>query len=86
MTSLWLGAGPFDAPGVPAINTWLGALPGATVGSLNLTVLQSPDHQNVITLAVPEPSTWAMLLAGVAIIFAGQIRRADRRASPALPG
>ena len=46
--------------------TWLNALPG-TVDKFNVQVLESLGHQDVVfaTPAVPEPSTYALMAAGL---------------------
>jgi len=49
-------------------------VPGATDWTLNLNGMQAGD-QFAITVAVPEPETYAMLLAGVAVVGAVARRR-----------
>lgn len=46
---------------------WLGNL--GTVSNVNVSLLASPDHQDfLVTTPVPEPSTYAMLLAGLGLL------------------
>jgi len=46
---------------------WLGNL--GTVSNVNVLLLASPDHQDfLVTTPVPEPSTYAMLLAGLGLL------------------
>jgi len=60
--------------------SWLGGL-GGVGNNANLMVLESPGHQDQIFAApVPEPSTYAMLAAGLlGIGFVARRRTADRR-------
>ena len=43
--------------------TWLAGL-GSGVGQ-SITVIESPDHQDVIFAPVPEPSTYMLMVAGL---------------------
>lgn len=57
-------------------STWLDSL-GSHTASVNLHVLESGEHQDVVYAApVPEPSTYALLLAGLTAVTASARRRA----------
>lgn len=60
-------------------SSWLGALGGVT-NSANLMVLESPGHQDQIFAApVPEPSTYALMAAGLLGMGFFARRRAPRQ-------
>jgi len=54
---------------------WLGNL--GTVSDVNVSLLASPDHQDfLVTAPVPEPSTYAMLVAGLGLLgWAGRRKK-----------
>ena len=59
-------------------SSWLGGLGGVT-NSANLMVLESPGHQDQIFAApVPEPSTYALMAAGLLGMGFFARRRAPR--------
>jgi len=61
-------------------SSWLSGLAGASTGAWSFTVLESGRHQDLlVAMPVPEPSSMAMLLAGLGVM--GGIAR--RRKSPA---
>jgi hypothetical protein len=62
---------------ITALNTaqsWLGSLGS---GSVALNVLESPTHQDVIYAPIPEPETYALMLAGLGVV--GMVARKRRQ-------
>jgi hypothetical protein len=58
-------------------SSWLASL-GAGPG-LSVSVIESPEHQDVVFAPVPEPSTVALMLAGLAAVGGVAQRRHSRR-------
>ena len=46
--------------------------------SYRIDVLQSPDHQDFVSGAIPEPGTWTMLAGGLAMLGFMAVRRRPR--------
>jgi hypothetical protein len=72
-----------EAAALATASTWLSTIGSGASGGYNLTVLESPTYQDqLIATPIPEPETYAMLLAGLGpLAFA--IRRRKRKQAAA---
>jgi len=86
-------AGTAIASPVPGVTSWMLSTDGLLAGNYTLNVIGSVIGKNGgsfggnvnITSAVPEASTYALMLSGIALVGGIAYRRKSKTAAPALP-